>query len=330
MNVRTHDQRSRNTFWIDDRVVDEFAPVIGRYPFGVTALAVYAVLARHAGRDGDSWPSLGLLVAESGSSTRTVHKALRLLELLGLVEIAVCYERDSRRQMSNLYTPRTPPERPPQIDPDPSAWPPPARRVLLISGSGRDRAQSVAAARLERSAPVVARPSGVAGEPRVQTPTPRSADTLHPATAAPPPCNACALPPATVAPLEGNPTEGNPKKEVSRARQDDKTAGRQDGKQDASLAVLPSFVVAEIGLNNRQVWAAALRELARRGDVGRAELESWLRPAALIGREGATLILGAPNAVSRDRIATRLLPAVREALSTTIGSPVAVAVEVMG
>jgi len=55
-----------------------------------------------------------------------------------------------------------------------------------------------------------------------------------------------------------------------------------------------------------------------------------LRPAALIGREGATLILGAPNAVSRDRIATRLLPAVREALSTTIGSPVAVAVEVMG
>src|SRR5215218_431606 len=144
MNVRTHDQRSRNTFWIDDRVVDEFAPVMGRYPFGATALAVYAVLARRADRDGDSWPSLGLLAAESGSSTRTVHRALRLLELLGLVEIAVCYDSGTRRQTSNLYTLRTPPERPPQIDPDPSAWPPPTRRTLLITGSGNDRAQSVA------------------------------------------------------------------------------------------------------------------------------------------------------------------------------------------
>ena len=96
------------------------------------------------------------------------------------------------------------------------------------------------------------------------------------------------------------------------------------------LAVLPSFEIAEIGLTNRQVWAAALGELARRGDVGRPELESWLRPAALIGRDGPTLILGAPNAVTRDRIATRLLPAVRDALAATIGSPVGVVVEVIG
>ena len=76
--------------------------------------------------------------------------------------------------------------------------------------------------------------------------------------------------------------------------------------------------------HNRQVWAATLGELARRGDVGRAELDTWLRPAALIGRDGETLILGAPNAVSRDRIATRLLPAVREALGATIGARVSV------
>jgi hypothetical protein len=167
------DRRRRNTFWIDDRVIDEFAPVMGRYPFGAAALAVYAVLARRADRDGDSWPSLGLIANESGSSTRTVHKALRLLELLGLVEIAVCYERGSRRQTSHLYTLRTPPERPPRIDPDPSAWPPPTRRTLLITGGGSDRTRSVAAARLEQSAHGVAPPSGASREPRAPTPTPR-------------------------------------------------------------------------------------------------------------------------------------------------------------
>jgi len=91
-----------------------------------------------------------------------------------------------------------------------------------------------------------------------------------------------------------------------------------------------TFTIEEIGLSNRQVWAATLGELVRRGEVGRAELESWLRPAALIGRHGSTLIVGAPNAVTRDRIATRLLPAVRDALAATIGAPVGVAVEVMG
>jgi chromosomal replication initiation ATPase DnaA len=94
------------------------------------------------------------------------------------------------------------------------------------------------------------------------------------------------------------------------------------------LTDAPTFVIDEIGLSSRQVWAAALGELARRGEVGRAELESWLRPAALIGRDGPTLIIGAPNAVTRDRIARRLLPAVREALGATIGAPVAVSVVV--
>jgi hypothetical protein len=328
------DRRRRNTFWIDDRVIDEFAPVMGRYPFGAAALAVYAVLARRADRDGDSWPSLGLIANESGSSTRTVHKALRLLELLGLVEIAVCYERGSRRQTSHLYTLRTPPERPPRIDPDPSAWPPPTRRTLLITGGGSDRTRSVAAARLEQSARGVAPPSGAAREPRAQTPTPRRADTLPPAPAAPPPCTPCTLPPATVASQKGNPREGNTTKESSSRRNDGETRdGCTQTTHDSRLTTDDSspspFVIPEIGLTNRQVWAATIGELARRGDVSRTELESWLRPAALIARDGATLVIGAPNAVTRDRIATRLLPAVRAALVATIGAPVRVAVEVM-
>jgi hypothetical protein len=92
-------------------------------------------------------------------------------------------------------------------------------------------------------------------------------------------------------------------------------------------APAPLFTIEEVGLSNRQVWAAALAELIRRGDVSRADVETWLRPAGLIGRDGATLLVGTPNAVARDRIVSRLLPALRQALAATIG--LAVAVEVV-
>ena len=87
-----------------------------------------------------------------------------------------------------------------------------------------------------------------------------------------------------------------------------------------------NFAVVEVGLSSRQVWAAVLDELARRGSVSRADLETWLRPANLIGRDGETLLIGAPNAVARDRITTRLLPALREAMAATLGVSVELAV----
>jgi hypothetical protein len=87
-----------------------------------------------------------------------------------------------------------------------------------------------------------------------------------------------------------------------------------------------NFAIAEVGLSSRQVWAAVLDEVAQRGSVSRADLETWLRPASLIGREGETLLIGAPNAVARDRITTRLLPALREAITATLGVRVEIAV----
>ncbi len=91
-----------------------------------------------------------------------------------------------------------------------------------------------------------------------------------------------------------------------------------------------TFTIVEVGLSNRQVWSAVLEDLGRRGDVGRAELETWLRPAGLIGREGETLVVGAPNAVARDRIASRLLPALRAAIGVTIGRELELSVVVDG
>jgi hypothetical protein len=236
---RTRDRRRRQTFWIDDRVVDDFGPVMGQYPFGATALAVYAVLARRADQDGDSWPSLDLIADESGASRRTVQMALRLLELLGLVEICACYERGSQRQTSNLYTLLTPPDVPPENDPDPEKWPPPTRRSLLV-GNG-NRSESIAAARIEQRAFAGERPAWAGLVPVPNTETPCNGCTLPRAAAAPPLCNADTLPHATAAPLEGNTKEGNTRKEGSSRRKDGekrdgKTARRPEGCITSRLA----------------------------------------------------------------------------------------------
>jgi hypothetical protein len=79
------------------------------------------------------------------------------------------------------------------------------------------------------------------------------------------------------------------------------------------------FTIDEVGLSSRQVWATVLSEVARQGQVGRGDLEAWLRPAGLVGREGDTLIVGAPNRVAQERIARRLMPALAAALEGTIG-----------
>jgi hypothetical protein len=119
------------------------------------------------------------------------------------------------------------------------------------------------------------------------------------------------------------PSRSEPPREVS-----NHPAPRENVTPPRALA--PLFTIAEVGLSNRQVWAAILTELAQRGDVSRADIETWLRPAALIGRDGETLLLGAPNAVARDRIVTRLMPALRQAITVTIGVRVGVEVVVEG
>jgi DNA-binding transcriptional ArsR family regulator len=297
---RTREKRSRRTFWLDDRIVDEFGPVMGQFPTGAAALAVYTVLARRADRDGDSWPRMRAIADQAGISPRTVQRAMRLLEALGLVEVASCHEQGSNRQTSNLYTLLTPPETAPAIDPDPVNWPAPPRRQLLVRAG--NRAQSVADAREPEWWEVVQAAA-----------TPRHGDTPSAVKVAAPLRLPDTPSPVTVAGLEGNTNEGNPVKEMA---------------SDVRLATHQTFLIAEVGLSNRQVWAAVLEELGRRGELTAGELETWLRPAALIGREGETLIVGVPNAVSRDRIARRLLPALRRAMSATVGGPVDVAIVV--
>ena len=302
----SRERRSRNTFWIDDRVIDQYGPLLERFPFGADALAVYAVLARRADRDGESWERVKPMARLAASKERTFQRCIRLLELLGLVAVESCYFEGTKNQTSNRYTLLMPPQVPPDVDPDPARWPPPVRPVVFVTKGANRRDVTDARSRqpsdasrqwspATRLSPTGCRPDTTPGV--VPTPTPRPADTT---------------PGVATTPQEGETPEGNTRKESSAEREND----------------CASFTIDEIGLSNRQVWAATLGEMARRGDVGRVELESWLRPAALIGRDGPTLIIGAPNAVTRDRIATRLLPAMRDALGATIGVPVEVSVVV--
>jgi len=306
--VSPRERCSRNTFWIDDRVIDQYGPLLERFPFGADALAVYAVLARRADRDGESWERVKPMARLAASKERTFQRCIRLLELLGLVAVESCYFAGTNVQTSNRYTLLTPPREPPDVDPDPARWPPPVRSVVFVNKGANRRQVADARPRQPSDAsqqwspstslsPTGCRPDTTPGV--VPTPCPRPADTT---------------PGVATTLQEGETPEGDTRKE-----------SRPERVKDCA-----SFTIDEVGLSNRQVWAATLSEMARRGDVGRTELESWLRPAALIGRDGPTLIIGAPNAVTRDRIATRLLPVVRDALGATIGAPVEVSVVVAG
>ena len=297
MSRANRDSHRTFTFRIDDRVIDDFAPVLSRYPGGTAALAVYIALARRADHNGESWPGLNTLAEQAAISPRSVQRAIQLLELLGLVAVTTCYEEGSKRQTSNHYTLLTPPASPPEQDPDPATWPTPSRRTRLVR-SGQ-RAQPATDAPQMPPTPTPAGPQ-----------PPCQGDTPSPVSVSPRPRHADTPPPATVSPLEGN------TREVFSVKDGD-TSG---------FAAAQSFTISEIGLSNRQVWAATLAELARGGAVSVTDLEAWLRPAALIGREGDALLLGAPSTAARDRISARLLPPVRAALAQVVGVALPVSV----
>lgn len=134
---RVRDRRAKSTFWIDDVIVDVYGPVLGAFPFGAAALAVYAVLSRRA-LHGESFPGKLTIAEQAACSKSTADRAVRLLELLGLVDVAYCFDAATGRQTTNLYTLLTPPAVPPAVDEDWRAWPEPLRDQQHVDlGGGR-------------------------------------------------------------------------------------------------------------------------------------------------------------------------------------------------
>lgn len=63
---------------------------------------ILVVLAWHADDDGVCWPSVSTIARKSGSSTRTVRRAIKTMVNQGVMEIRPGYERRGR-QTSNTY-----------------------------------------------------------------------------------------------------------------------------------------------------------------------------------------------------------------------------------
>ncbi len=77
------DARIQGRFWIEDAVIDRYAPHIG-----AIGVAVYAYLARRADRQGVCFPSYQTVANQLNLSRRTVITYIRLLERHGLLVAA--------------------------------------------------------------------------------------------------------------------------------------------------------------------------------------------------------------------------------------------------
>jgi hypothetical protein len=83
------------------------------------------------------------------------------------------------------------------------------------------------------------------------------------------------------------------------------------------------------GLTNRQVWAMALGELETR--VNGAAFAVWLRPADLVGVDpDGTLVIGARNAVQRERLERQYREQLVAALTAVVGKPVGIRIAIIG
>lgn len=142
--------------------MDRWAPWLGRYPSGTAAIACYVALARHAGRDGESWPSVARLAASLGVSGRTARRALTLLELAGLVAVYQSIDANDGRQRSNTYVLLTPPAALPELSRDAGEWPEPerARVSVRLGNDGRRMVEDWREGQNARSTPGQKRQGG--------------------------------------------------------------------------------------------------------------------------------------------------------------------------
>jgi hypothetical protein len=87
------DAREQNFFIVDDLLINVYARIVG-----IHATCVYVALCRHAGKDQICWPSINLLCDELAMTSRSVIRAVGVLEFHHMIQI------DKVRGESNIYT----------------------------------------------------------------------------------------------------------------------------------------------------------------------------------------------------------------------------------
>ena len=97
MEVRN--MRRAGWFWIDNDLLDVFAPIIG-----TTAIAVYNMLARISNNETQTaWPAIETVAKRLGISIATVNTALKKLAKAGLISIEPRFTATGT-QTSNIYS----------------------------------------------------------------------------------------------------------------------------------------------------------------------------------------------------------------------------------
>jgi DNA-binding Lrp family transcriptional regulator len=91
----------RGRFWMDDDILDHYAKELG-----VHGLAVYTVLCRRAGKNGQSHPSVRRIAEDLGISERQAKRELKKLKDLKLITIQ---RRDTQNKTSVYTILETPP-----------------------------------------------------------------------------------------------------------------------------------------------------------------------------------------------------------------------------
>ncbi len=118
MPTTLQDARSPGWFWMEDAVIDVYAPRIG-----ASGIAVYAYLARRADKQGVCFPSYDTIAHDLGLSRRTAIAYVKLLQEHGLImmlpRIATGMKRSANAyRLVNLRdgssSPRTTPRQGPQ------------------------------------------------------------------------------------------------------------------------------------------------------------------------------------------------------------------------
>ncbi|MEN6368064.1 MAG: helix-turn-helix domain-containing protein [Thermoguttaceae bacterium] len=80
--------------------------VIERLPeIGLTSFAVYVVIAKHTNGDGIAWPSVPTIARLTGTSIRTVRRAITNLQATGLLRVDRQQDKNGRSLPSNYILP---------------------------------------------------------------------------------------------------------------------------------------------------------------------------------------------------------------------------------
>lgn len=182
MNDQIIDARKPGWLWLDNSVIDDYAPQLGAY-----ALAVYVVLVRYADRAGQCFPSQKTLADTLHLSRNTIKKALDDLVAAGLLHITPRRNADGD-QDSHLYTllagqGGSPHDQPPsrhdqRVGHDmTNGWSPRAREQDLINKTQRNNSECDAA----DTAPAQPAPPSRKAHSKPPAQTPPDPPLAHPA-----------------------------------------------------------------------------------------------------------------------------------------------------